>query len=196
MVVCMVLSLVLFVGAIYGGSKMAFLIFLFLGEFFLFLPTACMTMATLNAVPNSVRASAIGLTSFTMHVVGDVPSPVAIGYFKDRWAPHCNSITACCSTAESGCAPVCCNATYIPSMCTASLGREELPILNPQCSEDVAGMRRTLLLAVCWLVWAIIMWGVGYCVSISMQRAEQRKEIQGVLEEVGSRQEPLLPNEQ
>jgi hypothetical protein len=196
MVVCMACSLVLFVAAIYGGSKMAFLAFLFLGEFFLFLPTACMTMATLNAVPNSVRASAIGLTSFTMHAVGDVPSPVVIGYFKDRWAPNCNSVTACCSTAESGCSPVCCNVSYTAATCTPAFSREELPILNPRCSEDADGMRRTLLLAVCWLVWAIILWGIGYCFSNSMRKAQQRAEVRGVLEEVGSREAPLLGNEQ
>jgi MFS family permease len=159
MVVCMLLTAGCFTISVYGGSKFIFLAFLFLGEFFLFLPTACMTMATLNAVPPAVRATAIGLTSFTMHLLGDVPSPVVLGYLKDMWAPDCNSVQACCPSADSS--PSECQVGSGSADVSCLAGQVEEAILNPECSKDVAGLQKTLLVAVLWLLWSVVFWSLG-----------------------------------
>jgi MFS family permease len=166
MVVCMVAASGCFVISVYGGSKMIFLLFLFCGQFFLFLPTACMTMATLNAVPPAVRATAIGLTSFSMHSLGDVPSPVVLGYLKDMWAPLCNSVQACCKSED--CLPGCC--TIASSGATCPAGQVQEAILNPMCSDDVSGLQKTLLVAVLWILWSVVFWALALHFSEAARR--------------------------
>ena len=70
-------------GAIYvGGSWMYPAIFL--AEFFLFLNTAPLNAAVVNSVGASIRATAIAVNLFTIHLLGDVSSPTIIGWISDR----------------------------------------------------------------------------------------------------------------
>jgi hypothetical protein len=175
MTVCELLTTICLVGAVYGGSKMAFLLLLFCGLCFLFLPTACMTMSILLSVPPAVRASAIGFSTVIMHVVGDVPAPVLLGYLKDSWAPNCNSVSACCTSAECMGEAGCCIVDTASTDTHCSAGSVQEAILSPDCGQDVAGLQRTLLVAVLWLLWAVVTWGAALLISESRQRASEGK---------------------
>ena len=41
------------------------------------------------AVASPRRRRSIAVATLLMHAFGDVPSPIAVGLLKDRWAPDC-----------------------------------------------------------------------------------------------------------
>jgi MFS transporter, Spinster family, sphingosine-1-phosphate transporter len=53
-------------------------------EFFLFLNTAPLNAAIVNAVGAPIRSTAIAINLFTIHALGDAPSPAIIGVISDR----------------------------------------------------------------------------------------------------------------
>jgi MFS family permease len=53
-------------------------------QFFFFLNTAPMAAAILNSVGRRLRAPALALSMFISHALGDVISPVLIGWIADR----------------------------------------------------------------------------------------------------------------
>lgn len=57
---------------------------IFLGEFFLLLNTAPLNAALINSVSARIRATALALNVFTIHLLGDAFSPTLIGYISDR----------------------------------------------------------------------------------------------------------------
>ena len=57
---------------------------IFLAEFLLFLNTAPLNAAVVNSVGAHVRATAIAVNLFTIHLLGDAFSPTLIGYISDR----------------------------------------------------------------------------------------------------------------
>jgi len=57
---------------------------IFIGEFFLLLNTAPLNAATVNSVSASIRATALAINVFTIHLLGDAFSPTLIGYISDR----------------------------------------------------------------------------------------------------------------
>jgi MFS transporter, Spinster family, sphingosine-1-phosphate transporter len=79
----MALSIPAIVVAIYwNGSAMYPAIFL--GEFFLLLNTAPLNAALVNSVSARIRATALAVNVFTIHLLGDAFSPTLIGYISDR----------------------------------------------------------------------------------------------------------------
>jgi MFS family permease len=56
---------------------------------FIFLAMSGANMATMMATPLAHRSFAIALCSITIHLLGDVPSPIITGYIKDQMAPDC-----------------------------------------------------------------------------------------------------------
>jgi MFS transporter, Spinster family, sphingosine-1-phosphate transporter len=52
-------------------------------ELLLFMSTGPVNSAIVNLVSPTQRASALALSMFTIHLLGDVPSPVLIGYLSD-----------------------------------------------------------------------------------------------------------------
>jgi hypothetical protein len=52
-------------------------------QLLLFLSTGPINAAIINLVPATERATAIALSVFTIHVLGDVPSPFIIGAISD-----------------------------------------------------------------------------------------------------------------
>ncbi len=52
-------------------------------EFFLFLGTGPLNAAIVNSVAARIRATAIAVNLFTIHALGDAPSPTLIGYVSD-----------------------------------------------------------------------------------------------------------------
>ncbi len=57
---------------------------MFLSTFFLLLNTGPLNAALINAVSSPIRATAVAVNLFVTHILGDVPSPMLIGYISDR----------------------------------------------------------------------------------------------------------------
>ena len=56
----------------------------FVAQFCLFLNTGPLNAAIVNSVGASIRATAIAVELFVIHIMGDVPSPQIIGWISDR----------------------------------------------------------------------------------------------------------------
>ena len=79
----MILSIPAVVGAIYlTGSAMYTAILI--GEFLILLNTAPLNAALVNSVSAPIRATAMAVNLFTIHLLGDAFSPTLIGYISDR----------------------------------------------------------------------------------------------------------------
>ncbi len=63
-----------------------FFAFSFVAMLFLFLSSAPINAALLRSVPSELRASAMAVAIFSIHVFGDGPSPILIGALADRIA--------------------------------------------------------------------------------------------------------------
>jgi sugar phosphate permease len=61
-----------------------YLTMIVLAEVLIFMSTGPVNSAILNAVSPMERATALGLSVLTMHVLGDIPSPALIGFLSDR----------------------------------------------------------------------------------------------------------------
>jgi len=79
----MALAIPAIVVAIYVHSKLMFPA-IFLGEFFLLLNTAPLNAALVNSVSARIRATALAVNVFTIHLLGDAFSPTLIGAISDR----------------------------------------------------------------------------------------------------------------
>ncbi|HVE70461.1 MAG TPA: MFS transporter [Thermoanaerobaculia bacterium] len=72
-----------FIG-LYAKSKPLYFTALALAEVLIFMCTGPVNSAIVNAVSPKERATAVGLSVFLMHLLGDVPSPPLIGWLSDR----------------------------------------------------------------------------------------------------------------
>ncbi len=79
----MALSIPAIVVAIYWKGSLMYPA-IFLGEFFLLLNTAPLNAALVNSVSARIRATALAVNVFTIHLLGDAFSPTLIGYISDR----------------------------------------------------------------------------------------------------------------
>jgi MFS transporter, Spinster family, sphingosine-1-phosphate transporter len=70
-------------GAIYISGRFMYPA-MFVAEFMLFLNTAPLNAAVVNSVGAHIRATAIALNLFTIHLLGDAASPTLIGRISDR----------------------------------------------------------------------------------------------------------------
>jgi len=68
---------------VFLGPPSVFIPGAFLAEFFLFLGTGPLNAAIVNSVAASIRATAISVNLFTIHVLGDAFSPTLIGKISD-----------------------------------------------------------------------------------------------------------------
>ena len=57
---------------------------MFVTEFVLFLNTGPLNAAIVNAVSAPIRATALAVNIFIIHILGDVPSPTMMGWVADR----------------------------------------------------------------------------------------------------------------
>lgn len=69
--------------AIYSTGALLFPAIL-VGEFFLFLNTGPLNAAVVDSVSAKIRATAIAVNIFVIHLLGDALSPTLIGYISDR----------------------------------------------------------------------------------------------------------------
>jgi len=79
----MALSIPAIVVAIYNHGAAMFPA-IFAGEFLLLLNTAPLNAALVNSVSARIRATALAVNIFTIHLLGDAFSPTLIGYVSDR----------------------------------------------------------------------------------------------------------------
>lgn len=79
----MLLSIPFVIAAIYLTGNLVFGAIL-LGEFLILLNTAPLNAALVNSVAASIRAPAIAVNLFVIHLLGDAFSPTLIGYISDR----------------------------------------------------------------------------------------------------------------
>lgn len=70
------------------GNKMASMALLALSMFFLFLSTGPVNTLILETVPMNLRASAMALSIFMIHLFGDMWSPELVGRLADAWDLH------------------------------------------------------------------------------------------------------------
>ncbi len=97
----MLLSIPAVVGAIYlTGSVMYAAIMV--GEFFILLNTAPLNAALVNSVSAPIRATAIAVNLFTIHLLGDAFSPTLIGYISDRTNLQMGMVAMIVAVALSG----------------------------------------------------------------------------------------------
>ena len=61
-----------------------YLVALFVAELLIFLSTGPINSSILGVVPQTMRASAMALSIFCIHALGDGPAPALIGYIADR----------------------------------------------------------------------------------------------------------------
>ena len=66
------------------GNATLSLIGLGAAMFFLFLPTGPITSEIFEIVPVHLRASAVALCMFMIHLFGDLGSPTIVGYLSDK----------------------------------------------------------------------------------------------------------------
>lgn len=71
-----------FIGLTSPNSKV-YLTALAFGEVLIFISTGPINSAIVNAVSPLERATAVGFSVLTMHVLGDIPSPIMIGIISD-----------------------------------------------------------------------------------------------------------------
>jgi len=69
--------------ALTAESPAAYYAAIVVAELLLFMSTGPINSAIINLVSPTERASAIALSMFTIHLLGDVPSPVLIGWLSD-----------------------------------------------------------------------------------------------------------------
>ena len=83
--VSMALGVPIMVLALFSGGP-ALKPAIVLAAFFLLLNTSPLNAALINSVGAHLRATAIAMNIFIMHILGDVPSPTLMGYVADRYS--------------------------------------------------------------------------------------------------------------
>jgi len=69
-----------------AGSPLGFFAGLAVAEFAIFMATSPINVVILQGVPVELRASAMALSIFAIHLLGDLISPPLIGAISDRWS--------------------------------------------------------------------------------------------------------------
>jgi MFS family permease len=70
-------------------TQYIFLLILFFGCLFLFVCMSAINLGIILSVPAINQSTAIAFSSIILHVMGDVPSPLIVGFMKDELAPGC-----------------------------------------------------------------------------------------------------------
>lgn len=92
MVVFMIIAFVSIFMCSFQTERLPFMTLLGAGCFCLFATSASVNLCIMESVPDIMRPFAIALHTLLIHLFGDVPSPILIGYFKDVYAPLCGTV--------------------------------------------------------------------------------------------------------
>jgi len=97
----MILSIPAVVAAIYLTGSVMYAAIL-IGEFLILLNTAPLNAALVNSVAAPIRATALAVNLFTIHLLGDAFSPTLIGYISDRTNLQMGMVAMIVAVALSG----------------------------------------------------------------------------------------------
>ena len=137
----------LFVSVACMHSKVSFFVFLFGGFLCVFGTQTVTTIVLLMSVDQAQRGFAMGLSTFLLHLFGDVPAGVVLGALKDTWAPHCGS----------------------------KIDANGKDVLDPECHRDKEGLRYTLAFAYGWLLWTVLCYVFVFVIACKWYRAARTK---------------------
>lgn len=129
-------SVILLCLSYFAHRAAGFIVMTALGCGLLFATFPAINMGIMLSVPVKHRAFALGVNTVIMHVFGDVPSPVVVGYLKDSLAPDCVADTDDDSVASS-----------------------------EACRDDAMGLRRTILFTELWMWWAVFFFVSAWLVN-------------------------------
>lgn len=122
------------IGYLLLSWRNCFLSALAIGMLLMCSTTSCTSLVLLHIVTNpDQRALAISLNTFGIHLFGDVPSPILLGYLKDYLAPHCVGIKT-----------------------------HGHVTIDPRCRAERGGLAIALLIPVLWLSLTLVLWGFAY----------------------------------
>ncbi|CCI45485.1 unnamed protein product [Albugo candida] len=136
----------------FTSQKVVFLSLLAVSLLFLCALSLAETIAVMECFSLAQRPLAISCNTLIIHLLGDVPSPIILGWLKDTWAPHCGSIEI-----------------------------DGRPQIDPDCVYDQGGLRKVLWFTALWLLWSVITWGAALWILIQ-QRGKRRLRSAGAHE--------------
>ena len=129
-------------------NKALYMIDLCLGCTCLFTTTTGINFLIMFSVPEVNRPFAIAMNSVFIHALGDVPSPVIVGYLKDMLAPACSG------------------------------GDDDSVSSSPGCRGDEEGLRLCMMLVVLWLSWCVVMFGLDWRLTRTMPHTLEHLELE------------------
>jgi len=158
----MVISVPCGLVALTAESVPLFLVFFVISVFALFAVTAPVNASILTVVPTNIRTYAISFSVFSIHLMGDFPSPTVAGSLSDQFSNGCNSWST--------------NTT-----CIAAADAHHCRWVPPKDHEDgscvnIYQLRNALVIVYCALLLAIPAWLVVWV----LVRRDLRKEQGGL----------------
>lgn len=159
----MVISVPCGLVALTAESVPLFLIFFVISVFALFAVTAPVNASILTVVPMNIRTYAISFSVFSIHLMGDFPSPTVAGSLSDRFSDGCNGIN-------------------VNTTCIAAEASNHCRWVPPKDHEDgscvnIYQLRNALVIVYCMLLLAIPAWLVVWV----LERRELQKEQSGTM---------------
>lgn len=154
----MVISVPCGLVALTADSVPLFLVFFVISVFALFSVTAPVNASILTVVPSNIRTYAISFSVFSIHLMGDFPSPTVAGSISDRFSNGCDSLgvnTTCIAAVADHC-------RWVPPT-----DHEDGSCVN------IYQLRNALVIVYCMLLLAIPAWLVVWL----LERRELRKEL-------------------
>ena len=127
-------------------SSWMFFLFFQLGCIFLFMSTSGFSICTMLSVKKEHRSFGLALSILCVHVLGDVPSPIVVGWVKDTLSPKC--------------------------VVDANGDIEDMS----GCMGQGGGIREMLGLCLAWLTWSAILFEIGRRLAIREVEREKKLE--------------------
>ena len=129
-------------------NKWLYMIDLCLGCTFLFSTTTGINLLIMFSVPEVNRPFAVALNSVCIHALGDVPSPVVVGYLKDTLAPACSG------------------------------GDDDSISSSEGCRSNEQGLRLCMMLVILWLCWCVLLFALDWRLTRTMSKTLEHLEIE------------------
>eukprot|EP01038_Epipyxis_sp_PR26KG_P009541 gene9541-12851_t len=149
-------SKVLIIGSLVGGTLLVLLFFVYNEGLFLFMLTigCCLifitipgiNLAVMLSIPPDNRALGVGIMCVVLHMFGDVPSPIIVGYLKDILAPKC--------VPDNG---------------------DDTISSSPECRSQGDSIRICILLVTLWFLWTVFFFSITYVLALANVQSMFRK---------------------
>lgn len=121
-----ILAAIVLCSTYFTRTATSFLILTAFGAGLVFCTYSAINMGVMLSVPIKYRSFGIAINTFFLHALGDVPSPIIVGYLKDALAPGCVG------------------------------GDDDEVASSPECRDDADGLRYCILLTELWLWWSVL----------------------------------------